>query len=111
MGALSGLFVHLNTLKEVGEGKTLLLKIKNKQVKEETEGIKSRCFTNLDQTALRAPGYLTKHAIQFHPLMCPTKVEFLGDIYGCQSHTVKTNRLGQYGEILCRVRVLSVLVM
>ncbi len=83
MGTLSGLFVHLNTLKEMGEGKTLLLKIKNKQVKGETERIEPRCFTNLDQTALRAPGYLIKHAVQFHPLMCPRKVEFLENTYGC----------------------------
>lgn len=89
MGTLPGLFVHLNTLKEDGEGKTLLLKVKNKQVKGETEGREPRCFANLDQTALRAPGYLTKRAVQFHPLMCPTKVEFLGSTCECQSHTVK----------------------
>lgn len=46
----------------------LLLKIKNKQVKSETEEIDPRCFTSLDQIALVAPGYLTKCGIQCHPL-------------------------------------------
>lgn len=46
----------------------LLLKIKNKQVKSETEEIDPRCFTSLDQIALVAPGYLTKCDIQRHPL-------------------------------------------
>ena len=46
----------------------LLLKIKNKQVKSETEEIDPRCFTSLDQIALVAPGYLNKHGTQCHPL-------------------------------------------
>lgn len=69
MGTLSGLFVHLNTLEEVGEGETLVLKIRTKQVKRETEGTDPRCFTNPDQTTgLGARGNLTKCGIHFHPL-------------------------------------------
>ncbi len=73
------------------------MKIKTKHVKRPPAGRELRCFTNrpncvwsswlFDQAWRPFPSSL-RFVFMYSP-----KVEFLESTYGCQSHTVKTNRL------------------
>lgn len=81
MGTLSGLFVHLNTLKEVGENT-------DKQMKRETEATTQELHhsrPNSDQSSwlFDQACHSVSSSLRL-ALMCPTKVEFLGSTFGCQ---------------------------